>query len=308
LTCEFGRTEVDRRSVADLLGVEMDEIPRKLFICQEVDFTSLTHLKRGTYANVHDFGRYVIKVVTFCRDEAKKFVNELKIWSEFPYHRNIVQFVGLIRPKEIKIGEIEMAFVLDKYERSLKEVVASSESFTLEQQMESLHQISIAIAYLHSREIVHRDLHPNNILAIGYDRFAVTDFDRSFDLRKPETQEDIKNHSGMYDCICPPEALSEDEMIGPPSDVFSFGVLIWHVLTFRDLQADLLESKRCELHLHEWIKKHMGKVQFCNAEPSVKDRVCDLLVSCLEESIVKRPSAEHVRDEFAKIKKIVHQN
>jgi hypothetical protein len=307
LICEFGKTEIDRWSIAKLLGVQIDDIPRRLFLLQEINFDEMdaVPIRTGSHAQIYKFGDYIVKAIIFVQAQAQKFVSELRNWSQLPYHRNIVQFVGLIRPKKLEGEEFQMSFVLDRYDCALSDMVTEKRLSPIER-LDALCQISSALSHLHLRNIAHMDLHPHNVLVVGKERFAITDFDRSLDLNGTSNEHRLTFFSGMYECILPPEADVDEEekaTVGLASDVFSFGILIWHILNFSDLQEDLKkagsESTSMErghstvIRLHNWIRQQKCREGDLPAETAKK--LWEIMMKCLNESLNERPTAQEVK-------------
>lgn len=101
---------------------------------------------------------------------------------------------------------------------------------------------------LHSRGKVHRDLKPENVLIKQNGDFALTDFGISGDRNKRMTERNIlgkpKQIFGTY-AYMPPEQLkpNKDATVLPTTDIFSFGVMMYQLLT-GDLPFGNLESEQ----------------------------------------------------------------
>lgn len=101
---------------------------------------------------------------------------------------------------------------------------------------------------LHNRGKVHRDLKPENVLVKRNGDFALTDFGISGDRNKRMTERNIlgkpKQIFGTY-AYMPPEQLkpNRDATVLPTTDIFSFGVMMFQLLT-GDLPFGPLESER----------------------------------------------------------------
>lgn len=101
---------------------------------------------------------------------------------------------------------------------------------------------------LHSRGKVHRDLKPENVLVKSNGDFALTDFGISGDRNKRMTERNIlgkpKQIFGTY-AYMPPEQLNprRDATVLPTTDIFSFGVMMYQLLT-GVLPFGPLESER----------------------------------------------------------------
>lgn len=101
---------------------------------------------------------------------------------------------------------------------------------------------------LHVRGKVHRDLKPENVLVKRNGDFALTDFGISGDRNKRMTERNIlgkpKQIFGTY-AYMPPEQLkpNRDATVLPTTDIFSFGVMMYQLLTGA-LPYGPLESER----------------------------------------------------------------
>lgn len=89
---------------------------------------------------------------------------------------------------------------------------------------------------LHNRGKVHRDLKPENVLVKPSGDYALTDFGISGDRNKRMTERNIlgrpKQIFGTY-AYMPPEQLNprRDATVLPTTDIFSFGVMMFQLLT-----------------------------------------------------------------------------
>jgi serine/threonine protein kinase len=100
---------------------------------------------------------------------------------------------------------------------------------------------------LHACGKVHRDLKPENVLIKRNGDFALTDFGISGDRNKRMTERNIlgkpKQIFGTY-AYMPPEQLkpNKDATVLPTTDIFSFGVMMFQLLT-GELPFGNLESE-----------------------------------------------------------------
>ena len=97
-------------------------------------------------------------------------------------------------------------------------------------QVSLCHDIALALAYLHSNTIIHRDLSSNNVLLIAGSRAKVTDFNMSkfTDANPRMTPLTMCPGTMVY---MSPEALKEPPVYTDKLDCFSHGVLSVQIMT-----------------------------------------------------------------------------
>lgn len=94
-----------------------------------------------------------------------------------------------------------------------------------------IHDVASGLAYLHSRDIVHQDISPDNILIDDYKNYLITDFGISnrarSTLRKSVITSNINGGKAAY---MGPERFSRQPAPTKASDVWSFGAMVYEVL------------------------------------------------------------------------------
>ena len=86
--------------------------------------------------------------------------------------------------------------------------------------------ISLALSFLHSNKIIHRDLFSNSMLLIGNSQMKVTDFG----MARLENYLTYTMCPGT-DVYVPPEAVKENAIYTEKIDCFSFGVVVIQIIT-----------------------------------------------------------------------------
>ena len=94
-------------------------------------------------------------------------------------------------------------------------------------QVNICHDIALALVYLHSNGLIHRDLTGNNVLMIAEPRAKITDFGMS-KVNPRMTALTLCPGNVLY---MSPEALDEAKSYTAKLDIFSFGVIVIQILT-----------------------------------------------------------------------------
>ena len=135
--------------------------------------------------------------------------------------------------------------------RELRDVMEQRPKMTARQIMPYLQQICGALQAAHDEGIVHRDLKPENIFVIDEDPVALKILD--FGIAKLLESKDGPNMTatgtvvGTPVVIAPEQAAGQPERIGPHTDIYSLGVILYWMLCgeppFMDQAPGLLMLK-----------------------------------------------------------------
>ena len=156
-----------------------------------------------------------------------RFEEECRILSQVR-HPNIVQFLGLYfeegRTAPIMVMEylpINLTSCIERYGRLPQEIGYSI-----------LHDVALGLCYLHCQNppIIHRNLHSNNILLTSNMTAKISDLGMARILKDIQasntwTQEPANPH------FMPPEAQIAHPNYDASTDVFSYGIVMIHVLS-----------------------------------------------------------------------------
>ena len=142
-------------------------------------------------------------------------------------HPNIVQYLGMTRDPESRLPVLLMELLDENLTKMLER---SQQSLAYCIQVDICHNIALAVAYLHSNDIIHRDLSSNNVLMIAGRRAKVTDFGMSKLAGAAPSMTPLTMCPGTL-AYMPPEALREPPRYTKKLDCFSEGVIMIQVCT-----------------------------------------------------------------------------
>ena len=161
----------------------------------------------------------------------------------------------------------------------------SERSLALRELLNRFVSICSTIGYAHSRGILHRDLKPRNVMLGRYDETLVVDwglakpFDRDESARWPD-EEALKPSSGSGEAgsgtptvgtvgtlgyMSPEQAEAPWPDLGPASDIFSLGAILYAILTGRapyqgrKVEEILDNVRRCEFRGPRQVKPGVSR-------------------------------------------------
>ena len=144
-------------------------------------------------------------------------------------HPNIVQYLGMFRDTDTRLPVLLMELMDDSLTHFLE---SSSLPIPYHIQINFCHDIALALSFLHSNNIVHRDLSSNNVLLRGNVIAKVTDFGMArlseINPRATHLTSTMCPGTNVY---MPPEAVQDKPVYAAKIDCFSFGVISIQILT-----------------------------------------------------------------------------
>ena len=148
-----------------------------------------------------------------------RFLNDLK-------HPHIVEYLGTSHDPDLGLLVLLMELMDENLTHFLKE---SQQPLVYHIEVDLCHDIAQALVYIHSKDIIHRDLSSNNVLLLA-GRAKITDFGMSklVDANRRMTPLTTCPGNSVY---MPPEALREPPVYSKKIDCFSFGVLQIQIMT-----------------------------------------------------------------------------
>ncbi len=144
------------------------------------------------------------------------------------------------------IQEVHLASTGDQW-------LASRGGWTLRKLIDAMHKVCETMAYAHARDTIHRDLKPDNVMLGAFGEVLVMDWglvkmlgEAGFDPPDDEDYDDEEQAlstsgdetqygmvTGTPSYMPPEQARGEIDNLGPHSDVYALGAMLYKVLTGR---------------------------------------------------------------------------
>ena len=233
----------------------------------------------------------------------RRFEQECEFLSAIS-HPNIIQYLGIYRDPDTGLPALLMELMDDSLTHFLE---SSLQPILYHIQINICHDITLALSFLHSNGIIHRDLSGNNVLLIGNMRAKVTDFGmaRLGDQNPRATQLTFTMCPGT-DVYMPPEAVQDKPVYTEKIDCFSFGVIAVQIVTRQfpkpgdrliTLNDPRYPQGAVKLCVPE-IERRQNHISTIYPNHPLKQVALD----CLKDRDVERPSAQQLCERVATLK------
>ncbi|GBC21857.2 kinase-like domain-containing protein [Rhizophagus irregularis DAOM 181602=DAOM 197198] len=208
---------------------------------EKVKFISYNELKNEVSFDTGGFGRiskaiwtktnsYVIckklaNATYIKNDLLDAFIHELKMHLHLNYSDRIIRYFGIsLDPKTNEYLLIMQYANGGDLQNHLKN---NFKNLTWNDKKKLAFQIADGLNYLHNENILHRDLHSKNIV-IHENNAKITDFGISKNQNNQSSTAYVGNF-GVVAYMEPKRFIDPNFPYAEPSDIYSFGVLMWEI-------------------------------------------------------------------------------
>ena len=244
----------------------------------------------------------------------ERFEQEIEFLGRIS-HPNIVHHIGVYRDPET-LGPVLLMELLKCNLTDFLQKNPSGMPLSYCTQVNISHDVSLALAYLHSVGISHRDLSSNNILMGRGDIAKVSDFGMA-KLNAESGQRSQPPHLTTCpgtEAYMPPEAVEDKPRYTEKIDCFSFGVVVIQIMTrlypapgdrrkkmhidhpdipVKDIEVPVKEIDRRQNHITKIEPNHP---------------LLSIALRCLADVPNERPTATNMCEEIEKLKESQEYN
>ena len=264
---------------------EMD--PRDIVFHEKIASGAFGDLFRGTYCGQD----VAIKILRGLQDDSvqfQEFLQEVAIMRKVR-HRNVVQFIGACT-------ERPNLCIVFEYMRggSVYDFIRRSGPLRITAVLKIAVEVCRGMDYLHKRKIVHRDLKAANLLLDEHGSVKIADFGvaRVLDGAGVMTAE-----TGTYRWMAP--EIIEHKPYGERADIFSFGVVLWELLTGLVPYSDMTPLQAAVGVVQKGLRPPIP--------PSCPPPLADIMRLCWQRDPVVRPPFEALKVKMEELYEVYRQ-
>jgi serine/threonine protein kinase len=223
-----------------------------------------------------------------------QFVDEARIMGVLD-HPNVLPVYDLFFGPDDGMPRLLMKLVEGvTLSKLLHETGAPPSGARLEHLLDIILKVCDAISFAHSRGVIHRDLHPRNVMVGSHGQVYVMDWGLAVrraaaPLRMRPAGASFGSGTGAY--MAPEQAWGRDEDIDERTDVFGIGGMLYEILTLRPPFGGPTFRDALALARRGEIVPPGG---------AVPAQLCDIVMRALSPDRNDRhPSVEALRDALA---------
>ncbi|KAM3362954.1 serine/threonine-protein kinase STY17 [Capsicum galapagoense] len=243
---------------------------------------SFGDLYKGSYCS-QEVAIKVLKPENLNMDMVKEFSQEVFIMRKIR-HKNVVQFIGACtRPPNLCIVTEFMTrgsiYTFLHKQRG---------AFKLPTLLKVAIDVSKGMSYLHQNNIIHRDLKTANLLMDEHGVVKVGDFG----VARVQAQTGVMTaETGTYRWMAP--EVIEHKPYDHKADVFSFGVVLWELLTGEIPYAYLTPLQAAIGVVQQGLRPTIPK--------STHPKLAELLEKCWQQDPTQRPDFSEILDSLKQL-------
>ncbi|XP_062193928.1 serine/threonine-protein kinase STY46-like isoform X1 [Phragmites australis] len=280
--------QIVENSSADRVEIPTDgasewEIDVKLLkFGNKVASGSYGDLYRGTYCS-QDVAIKVLKPERINADMQREFAQEVYIMRK-ARHKNVVQFIGACTkpPNLCIVTEYMSGGSVYDYLHKHKGV------FKLPALVGVAIDVSKGMSYLHQNNIIHRDLKTANLLMDENGTVKVADFG----VARVKAQSGVMTaETGTYRWMAP--EVIEHKPYDHKADVFSFGILMWELLTGKIPYEYLTPLQAAVGVVQKGLRPTIPK--------NIHAKLAELLQKCWQQDPAQRPDFSEILETLQRI-------
>jgi serine/threonine protein kinase len=253
-----------------------------------------------------DLDKNIVRTIKLLRRDAhqkddvfvRAFNNEIRILSNILRpnpNPKIVEYVEAGYDEWSKLPYLVLEYLSGN---DLNELIKEKHNLTLQEALHVLRQLCEALEFIHTRDVVHLDLCPQNVRITSEGTVKLMDFGQA---RKLSDQGDLRTKEVVaHPQYAAPEIL--DGKFDVTSDIYSLGIVFYEILTrevpFKIDMLDILNDKDKTLNLVNYKIRGEIPEPVNQRNPAIPKRIGDITA----KMITKNP-----KDRYGNIGEVIKE-
>jgi serine/threonine protein kinase len=206
-----------------------------------------------------------------------------------------LQHPNIVAIHEVGVHQAEQYLVMDLVDGPNLAAFIKDQPLSPRSAASYLKTIAEAVQFAHDQGILHRDLKPSNVLIDSQDRPRVTDFGLAKRLEGDSSLTLSGHVLGSPSYMPPEQAGTSPHKVGPASDIYSLGAMLYHMLAGRPpFVGDSLNQTLEQVFNREPVSPRLLNP----ATPRDLETIC---LKCLEKEPARRyPAAQALADDLGR--------
>lgn len=223
-----------------------------------------------------------IKILRGVQDDSvqyQEFLQEVAIMRKVR-HRNVVQFIGACTKKP------HLCIVFEFMKGgSVYDSLRSVGTYPVHDILRVALEVCRGMDYLHKIKILHRDLKAANLLLDEHGTVKIADFGVA---RVIDSQGVMTAETGTYRWMAP--EIIEHKPYGEKADVYSFGIVLWELLTGKVPYSDMTPLQAAVGVVQSGLRPEIP--------PQCPAQLADVMRLCWQRDPSVRPSFDVLKNKF----------
>ncbi|XP_014264874.3 receptor-interacting serine/threonine-protein kinase 3 [Maylandia zebra] len=208
----------------------------------------------------------------------------------------VIPVLGVFKGHSPSFGPVKLGLVMEFMERgslaNLQRTLQGPPPWPLAFRL--THQVALGINFLHnlSPALLHLDLKPSNVLLDSFLNAKLTDFglakfSQSVTRKSKKYSDEEEGGTISY---MPPEAFSISYNPTRASDIYSYGILLWSIVTGKEPYPHALSSI-VRLRIPQGDRPSLDEIRCLAAGRAGLARLMELMQKCWEAKPAQRPTS-----------------
>ncbi|CAM9406613.1 unnamed protein product [Ectocarpus sp. 4 AP-2014] len=273
------------------LQLQLPDFEESDFYVEQEQVTIGPAVGEGAFSTVY-IGKYFGDVVAVKkqtrqgRDLEKYLLRELSV-LKYIRHQNMLEYIGAYNVIAKSRGQLHAVYIITEYAQGgdlLKLLLRTETPLGWRFRIQIAKEGAEALEYLHSQQLIHRDIKSSNFLLDGDWHCKLSDFGMA---------REVSSNGKMTICgtdeYMAPEMLF-DESFSYPADMFSFGMVLLELITRKKIGENGF-ARRTPAKLFALEAEEVRQ----ESPPDAPDSLLNLAAMCMEYEAEERSTADETR-------------